>query len=296
VKINIDLDLLRTLVAFADTGSFKLASKLVFRSQPAVSMQMKKLEGLAGQQLFERQGRDVVLTPLGEQMVQNARELLSTHDRLVDQLRGAEVRGDVRIGMPDDYAHLVLSHVLHRFDQHYPAVTLHISTSTTPVLEELLQNGKLDIAILATLQPRPMDIILAKEPIVWVGSEEGDSFARRPLVLALFSDESPVYRATIAALRAMPGSNGEGLEYRVGVLSKSSAVLLAVAATGFAVATMARCVVPRGFRILGAADGFPKLGDVYIVVRATPDSQSSAAAKLIERIADGFANDPSLTR
>lgn len=291
MKINIDLELLRTLVAFADTGSFKLASRLVFRSQPAVSMQMKKLERLAGQQLFERQGRDVVLTSLGQQMVQSARELLSTHDRLVGQLRGEEIRGEVRIGMPDDYAHLVLSHILHRFDEYYPAVTLNILTNTTPVLDGLLHDGQLDIAILATLQPQPTDIILAKEPIVWVASEESVAVARRPLVLALFSDESPVYRATMAALQSTARDHGDPVDFRVGVLSKSSSVLLAVAATGFAVATMARCVVPKGFNCFEMAEGFPRIGDVYIVVRATPDTQSSAASQLIETIVDAFAGD-----
>lgn len=292
MKINVDLDLLRTLVAFADTGSFKLASKLVFRSQPAVSMQMKKLERLVGQQLFERQGRDLVLTQLGQQMVLNARELLSTHDRMVEELRGQELQGEVRIGTPDDYAPLVLPRILHRFDEYYPSVTLNILANTTPVLEGLLHEGQLDIAILATTEPQRTDVILTKEPIVWVTSMESETYMKRPLVLALFSDESPIYRATIASLQATQADPSETPDdYRIGVLSKSSSVLLAVASTGFAVATMARCVVPDGFRILGEPEGLPNLGDVYIVVRSTPDSQSTAATKFTERIVETFSVD-----
>lgn len=290
MKINVDLELLRTLVAFADTGSFKLASQRVFRSQPAVSMQMKRLERLIGQQLFERQGREVVLTPQGQHMVANARNLLASHDQMVEELRGEEPFGEVRIGMPDDYAPLVLPHILHRFDEYYPAVSLNILANTTPVLEDRLKRGELDLVVLATLSPQPEDVILATEPIVWISAEDSQVHTKRPLVLALFSDESPIYRATMAALAAEGRSGGEAIEFRIGILSKSSSVLLAVASTGFAVATMARCVVPPGFRILKEVDGFPKLGNVQIVMRASASSQSPAITRMTERVVESFAD------
>lgn len=290
VRLNVDLELLRTLVAFADTGSFKLASQLVFRSQPAVSMQMKRLERLIGQQLFERQGREVVLTTQGQHMVSSARKLLAAHDQMVEQLRGEEPFGEVRIGMPDDYAPLALPHILHRFDEYYPAVSLNILANTTPVLEDRLKRGELDLAVLATLSPQADDVILATEPIVWVSSEDSDVHMKRPLVLALFSDESPIYRATMAALGAAERSHDEGIEFRIGILTKSSSVLLAVAASGFAVATMARCVVPSGFRLLKQADGFPELGNVQIVMRASTTSQSPAIARMTERIIETFSD------
>lgn len=189
MKINVDLGLLRTLVAFADSGSFKLASEQVFRSQPAVSMQMKRLERLIGQPLFERQGREVILTAQGHRTVQHARRLLSAHDQMVEELRGEGPFGEVRIGMPDDYAPLVLPYILHRFDEYYPAVALNILANTTPVLKDRLNRGELDLAVLATLNPHADDVILATEPIVWVSSEAIDVHTKRPLVLAAFSDE-----------------------------------------------------------------------------------------------------------
>lgn len=292
MKTNLDLDLLRTLVAFADTGSFKRASKLVFRSQSAVSMQMKRLERLAGQRLFERQGRDVVLTAQGEQMVLSARKLLSAHDHMVEELRGEEIGGQVRIGMPDDYASLVLPGILHLFETDYPGVSLNILANTTPVLEERLNSGELDMAILATLSPRDTDVTLTREPIVWVTSMQHETHMRRPLNLALFSDETAIYRATINCLTGFETEYGEALEFRVAVLSKSSAVLIAVAYTGFAVATMARCVVPKGLRILGEEDGFPDPGHVHIVIRGSADSQSAATARLTQRIVDSFVDAP----
>ncbi len=293
MKTNLDIDLLRTLVAFADSGSFKDASQLVFRSQPAISMQMKRLERLAGQKLFARRGRKVVLTEQGLHMVLHARKLLATHDRMLEDLRGEEIHGEVRIGMPDDYAPLVLPHILDQFEECYPGVSLDIMTNTTPVLEDRLKNGKLEIAILATLAPLPTDVSLMEEPIVWVASKHHETYLRRPLKLALFSDETSIYRATIASLKEFETDDGEALDFKIAVLSKSSAVLSAVAATGFAVATMARCVVPDGLRILGKKEGFPDPGRVHVVMRASPDSQSVAASRLTERIIDSFLDGSS---
>lgn len=288
MKINLDIELMRTLVAFADTGSFKLASQIVRRSPPAVSMQMKKLERLVDQKLFVRQGREIALTEQGIHIVLSVRKILTAHDRMVEDLRGEEVCGEVRIGMPDDYAPLVLPHILHQFEEFYPSVSLNILANTTPVLEERLRNGDLDIAVLATLSPLESDVILSREEIVWVTSGHHETHHQRPLILALFSDESPIYRATIASLNDFETENGDTLDFRIRVLSKSSAVLVAVAETGFAIATMARCVVPQKLRILGLVDGFPAPGDVYIVMRGSADSQSLAVSRMTKRIVEGF--------
>ena len=59
---TLDIDLLRSLVAFADNGSFTKAADVVGRTQSAVSMQMKRLEEMVGKPLFARQGRDLALT------------------------------------------------------------------------------------------------------------------------------------------------------------------------------------------------------------------------------------------
>lgn len=290
VNINLDLELLRTLVAFADTGSFKTAALHVFRSQSAVSMQMKRLEGLTGQTLFERRGREVVLSDAGLTLVVGARRLLAAHDRILEEMRGQEVRGEVRIGMPEDYAPLVLPRMLHGFKEHYPGVSLNILTDTTPILEKKLSGGELDIAILATLAPLASDVTLTRQPIVWVTSRHHDAHVRRPLLLALFSDESPVYQATVAALNAFDTGADDAITFRIAVLSKSSSVLATVAASGFAVATMARGVAPETLRILSEEDGFPDPGHVDIVLRASPDSQSVATAALLNRIVNEFAN------
>lgn len=288
MKVNLDIDLLRTLVAFADAGSFKGAAQLVLRSQPAVSMQMRRLEELVGHPLFTKRGREMVFTDKGEQLAQQARQILALHDKVVTTWRGGDAGGRVVLGLPDDYAALLLPDIFAELARSWPNVSVEVIVNTTPVLLEQLDNGQLDLAIIATQAPKRSDVILRKEPVVWATSPNHDTHLQRPLKLAVFSDESPVYRATIAALRDSAREGESSPDFRIAVKSKSWTVLLASATAGFAVTTMARCVVPPGLRILGPADGFPDPGHVHIVMRGTPDTQSIATSRLAERILEAF--------
>lgn len=293
MKINFDMDLLRTLVAFADTGSFKAASQIIFRSQPAVSAQMKKLEEMVGTDLFEKRGREVVFTESGARFALQARQILSLHDRIAEDWREDSVSGRVRFGIPDDYSRVVLPHILNNVIEKYEGLSIDILTNTSPLLIKMLQDSEIDLAVIATAAPLEDDIVLRREEIVWVTAPDKDTHIRSPLPLALFSDESPVYRATLAALQRFPARHGdEPLRFRVGVTSKSWVVLTTVAENGYAVTTMARSVVPRGLRILTEEDGFPQLGQVALVLRGTPDSQSIATSHLAQEILDFFKARP----
>jgi DNA-binding transcriptional LysR family regulator len=291
MKTNLEIELLRTFIAFADTGSFKQASELVFRSQPAVSMQMKRFEDIVGKQLFAKKGRELVLTEAGLNMVSHARQLLSMHDDIVDNIKGQKIDGKVRLGIPDDYAMLFLPNILKRFSAMHPEVTLNIKSGGSNLLSERLSKGELDIAILAVRAPKEEDIILKKDPIVWATAKDDIIHTKSPLNLALFMDDSPIDKNTLEALQRRNSRDGTALDYRIVLESKSWAVLTIAALSGFAVATMAKSVVVPGLQILSEADGFPNLGYIHIVMRATPDSQSIATSRLAERIMDDFRQD-----
>ncbi len=291
MKTNLEIELLRTFIAFADTGSFKQASELVFRSQPAVSMQMKRFEDLVGKQLFMKKGRDLVLTEAGLNMVAHARQLLSIHDNIVDSIQGQKIDGKVRIGIPDDYAMLFLPNILKHFSATHPDVTLNIKSAGSHILSERLSKGELDIAILAVRAPHQDDIVLKKDPIVWVTAKDDIVDKKRPLNLALFMDDSPIDKNTLAALQGQNVGADEPLDYKIILESKSWAVLTIAALSGFAVATMAKSVVVPGLQVLTEDDGFPNLGHIHIVMRATPDTQSIATSRLAERIMDDFRKD-----
>lgn len=153
--------------------------------------------------------------------------------------------------MPNDYALTLLSAILQHFASFHGGVPLEVVTNTSPRLIKLLETGELDLAILATDRPRNEDVELRREPIEWVASPDHD-LTRRPLALALFSDESLIYRATIASLPGLAVAGDQSsVDVRIGLRSSSWSALTAAAATGFAVATMARSVVAPGLCRLG---------------------------------------------
>ena len=99
----LDLDVLRTFVAIAETGSFTTAANAVFRTPSAVSMQIKKLEDILGRSVFARDARSVSLTTDGEMLLGYARRLLSINREVVSKFIIPEIVGVVRLGSPDDY-------------------------------------------------------------------------------------------------------------------------------------------------------------------------------------------------
>src|SRR5215207_4854795 len=119
---GLDLDLLRTLVAIADTGSFHRAARAVLRTPSAVSMQMKKLEEQVGRPLFAKDGRSVVLTPDGEALVGYGRRIMKLTQEALQRFRAPEIEGTIRLGTPDDYAGSFLPDILARFAAGHPNV------------------------------------------------------------------------------------------------------------------------------------------------------------------------------
>ncbi|MEM9323841.1 MAG: LysR family transcriptional regulator, partial [Pseudomonadota bacterium] len=77
---NLDIAALRSLVAIADTRGVTRAASQFNLTQSAVSMQIKRLEALLDQKLLMREGRGVVLTKVGEQLVDYARRVIAIND------------------------------------------------------------------------------------------------------------------------------------------------------------------------------------------------------------------------
>lgn len=100
----LDLDQLQTFVAIADAGSFTRAADAVFKTQSAVSMQMRRLEERIAKPLFDRDGRTNRLTEDGERLLLYARRMMHLNSETIAAFDDTQLEGHVRIGTPDDYA------------------------------------------------------------------------------------------------------------------------------------------------------------------------------------------------
>jgi LysR family hydrogen peroxide-inducible transcriptional activator len=146
-----ELHQLRYFSAVADTGSFSRAAEKCHVSQPSLSQQIQKLESELGGRLFDRLGRSVRLTDLGEAFLPRARsvlhELSSAKDELTERLQSEA--GPVVIGAIPTIAPYWLASRLATFSRKFPKVHLTIAEEITPVLLDRLRAGSVDLAVLA---------------------------------------------------------------------------------------------------------------------------------------------------
>lgn len=94
--VNLPTGLLRSFVVIVDTGSMRRACEQLGVSQPALSLQIKRLEEIVQTPLFHRVGRRLVLTPAGDMLLSDAREILSVNDRAIAAARRNVSTANVR--------------------------------------------------------------------------------------------------------------------------------------------------------------------------------------------------------
>ena len=184
----LELDVLRTFVAIAETGSFTLAANAVFRPPSAGSMQIKKLEEVLGRLLFTRDARSVSLTADGEILIGYARRLLAINREAVSKFVMPDIQGVVRLGSPDDYGERVLPDVLKRFAQSHPSVAVDVVIDQSGNLRKRMDDRELDITLMTCsgkVIPADAEILLT-EQIIWAGAKGGSAHLRQPLPVSLW--------------------------------------------------------------------------------------------------------------
>ena len=143
-----DIEALRSFIAFVDTGSFTRAAKQIHRTQSAISMQMKKLEEATGKPLFIKEGRNLGLTEHGRKLASYARRLLAIHDQALSDLKHRSDHPPLMLGCPDDYADSVLPQLIALILDAHPQQEISILCASSTRLRALLDRGELHAAIL----------------------------------------------------------------------------------------------------------------------------------------------------
>lgn len=142
---------LKYLVTLVDHGHFGKAADACFVSQPALSMQIKKLEETLGIALIERTNKTFLLTPTGQLIAEQARAILSQVDTMHDIAKLAKdpFSGELRLGVIPTLAPYLLPHIVPGFVKLFPKLTIFLIEQQTATLLQTMKQGKLDAAILA---------------------------------------------------------------------------------------------------------------------------------------------------
>jgi len=258
---NLDLDLIRTFVTVADSGSMTVAANLLHMTQGAVSQQVRRLEDALDCPLFLRKTRKLELTRHGEQFVVKARKLLQLNDEIWADMSGRLLRGSLRVGVPYDLVTPVAP-VMKAFAQAYPEVEMSLVCASSSELGDAVNSGHVDLALIESVASEADDEVVRIEPLVWVAASSGDAWRKRPLPLSMV-DERCAFRPVVLGALA-----DEGIAWRTVFESGSIEATAATVRAGLAVTAWLASTVPADLETLAPhAAGLPALPPFAICLR-----------------------------
>ena len=173
---------LKYIIAVAETHHFGKAAERCFVSQPTLSGQIKKLEEELGVAIFERTNRSVEITPVGEEIVAHARQIMEQSDviRQLAQAHQDPLAGPLRIGAIPTLSPYLMPLILAPLKKQHPEMKLILSEELTDTLLKRLGNHEIDAALLATPveEPELESMPLFDEPF-WVAFPRKHPFYTR---------------------------------------------------------------------------------------------------------------------
>ena len=274
---NIPTDLLRTFVLVVELRSFTRAARAQGMTQPAVSAQIRRLQGLLGAELFDKSAPGVTLTVQGERVIDSARRLLSVNDQIV-QIAGNGAAKPVRIGVRKDWMGDELVHMLAAARSRWPNLRFDVQGAGQQRLLRYLKDGELDVVV--TLVPDDPGATARHawtEELAWVRGKTMTVDLNAPIPLVSYKDgmRSRIAKETLARANLM----GE-LVFRA---SDAYALRSAVMA-GLGVKLMSRRRIPVGLEAWD--DGpLPPPPPVYGAVFV----REGAGDSRLDLLADSFA-------
>lgn len=258
---DLDIDLLRAFATVHQAGGFSQAAEILGRSQPAVSLQIKRLEERVGSQVLERNAaRGVPLTQTGQILLDYARQMIALHDEAMARLTLPSLKTFVRLGILEELGNYRLPAVLHSFSKVFPDAGLQVQVKlSNSLMIEMLQ-GRLDIIVIAAEADEPNAIPLWSEQLVWVASSAVPSPMRLPLPLVTLPDPCFYRKAATRSLSSV------GQPWTNVCTSSTMAGIRASVIAGIGITAMGKTEVTKGLRILGTDAGLPRLSDADVVI------------------------------
>jgi len=281
-----DTDQLRSFIAIVDTGSFTRAAQRVNKTQSAVSMHIRRLEERLGKALFIKAGRGARLSEHGEKLTEFARAILQTEAAAVEAVTGKGLSGQIRFGIPDDYADAYFTDIMKYFAMRHPLAEMLVISENSSLLIEQVRSGDLDIALI-TIPEGVQDVeVLLEEPLCWVAVEGHGAEQRRPLPVALGSKDCEWRNIAVERLVAA------GIPAKYVLVSRNYAAVSTAVTAGLAVSVLPHSIVPRQFRVVSEKEGLPAIGTCRIGLITSPTSRVEGLktlASLIREIVSTFS-------
>ncbi|WP_372740481.1 LysR substrate-binding domain-containing protein [Neptunomonas sp.] len=280
---NIPMDLLRTFTTINDLGGFTQAGGLLGRSQPAISLQIKRLEEMLDVQLFNRAG-GLQLTEDGHILYSSARKILEINDAVVSRLSTPDVSGTVRLGTPNDFEVSFLPVLLSKFTRAYPNVTLDVGSDVSINLRNAYKKGTFDLVMTMDEYPTHKfaedDFIV--EALSWITDPGFIQNKDQPIPLVLYP-EGCIYRQHIT-----DALNKANIPWRVVYCSSSLLGIQSAIKAGLGISALVINTIPEMLQTGQDHSGLPDLGLVTIGFNYDQNNLSPAAALLLDYLRRGL--------
>lgn len=246
--LNLTLKQLRYADALARHGHFGHAAEASAISQPALSMQIKELEGTLGAALFERTARHVRPTPFGDAFLTRARAILRSIDDLDGLAQAARENPLIRLrlGVIPTVAPYLLPRVITALTARYPGIDLQVRETQTQTLMQDLGEGRIDCAIVAlpVSEPSLTEVALLREDFVLVRPEAQahepvpDAEGLRKMRLLLLEEGHCFREQALSFCNTAPGLPRDGLD------GSSLSTLVQMVGAGIGVTLIPEMAVP----------------------------------------------------
>ena len=279
---------LRTFVTIADAGSYTRAAEQLYLTQPALSLQIKRLEEQIGQALFKRKGRQTVVTDAGEVLLGYARQILSLNEEAVSRLSVADTEGKVRIGVLEEVAVGPLVDLLTMFGRLCTRVRIEFEIATSWELGQRLAKNDLELAVLNRSFAPPRHVSLWDERYVWVERSGSDHYRLSPLRMIMESPDVP------CALRddALRVLAREGKQFELVFSTTSLVAVRAAVLSGLGIGLLSLASVTPEMRILGPSEGMPEIPRAPIVLAKSQSADSEACETLGDFLISHLRSEP----
>ena len=250
---NLPMALLRAFVSVAQLNSFTKAGEILGRSQPAVSLQIQRLEELVDEPLLSRIGKNLELTEAGESLYDYANQILTLNDLAISQLSKSSISGKIRLGIPSEFATVLLPKIVSRFAKAYPNLILALEDKPSAIGSDLVKT----------------------DDLVWVASADHNAqkVSTVPLIAAA---EGCIYRH-----RAISVLDKSQQPWQIVYTNPDLTGIQYAIQEGLGVTVLAKSTVPKTLKILSPSARFPDLGKVGISLICSSRNKKNEAVNLL---------------
>jgi len=274
---NIDVALLRTFVAVAETGQITRAAARLNLTQSAASQQIARLEALMETQLLERSANRVCLSREGEKLYSHAVRMIRINDEIMRDMRQIREIIEIRLGVPHDLVERFTPEIVRNFVRSNPEVEIKLVSLASGRLQELFEQNEIDMTLTTEQVGAGLGEVIMQDRLVWVGAKDSRAATTRPLIVTLGDDGDKFREPAINAL------SQAGIAWRQINQIGSLGSVLAMLAADMAVAPFLASTVPPFLTIQSSAD-LPELPLFQINLYHRKQDATSSVLALAEHI------------